>query len=106
MDQIGKDQTAALLLAAAENDKGLMARLLAGNPALARSRGPHPYWGGRPTALEVAIEWGNLEAIGLLLDAGADPNDANEGYGNWPPLLLAIHRGHLRGRPDIATYLI
>jgi ankyrin repeat protein len=100
------DQTAALLQAAAENDNGAVSRMLSGNPALARSRGPHPYWGGRPNALEVAIEWGNLEAIGLLLDAGADPDEAGDEYGNWPPLLLAIHRGRVRGRLDVAAYLI
>jgi ankyrin repeat protein len=100
------DTTAALLLAAAENDTRTITRLLTRDPALAHRRGRHPYWGGKPNALEVAIEWGNREAIGLLLDAGADPNESSEEYGNWRPLLLAIQRGRLRGRLDIANYLV
>src|SRR5262245_10439555 len=94
------------LQAAGRNQTGAMRLLLARDPALARARGPHPYWGGRPNALEVAIEWGNREAIELLLDAGADPNESSPEYGNWPPLLLAIHRGRLRRRPEIATWLV
>src|SRR5690606_17431596 len=36
--------------------------------------GPHPFWGGRPQALHVAIEAGRREIFDLLLDSGADPN--------------------------------
>lgn len=95
-----------MLVAAAENDIDTVRQLIARDPALVRGRGPHPYWGGEPNALEVAIEWGNLDVICALLDAGAEPNETSPKYGNWPPLLLAIHRGRLRGHTHIAPYLI
>jgi ankyrin repeat protein len=64
---------------------------LAASPQLVNTTGPHPYWGGRPQPLHMAIE-GNQPAIfELLLDAGADVDGSNDGYDHWSPLMLAVH---------------
>ncbi len=62
------------------------------DPALVNAAGPHPFWGGRPQALHVAIETTRREMVDLLLDRGADVNGTNEGYDHWSPLMLAINR--------------
>ncbi|MEZ4455195.1 MAG: ankyrin repeat domain-containing protein [Gemmatimonadales bacterium] len=61
-------------------------------PGLVNAVGPHPFWGGRPQALHVAVEAGRRPMISLLLAAGADVNGRNDGYDHWSPLLLAIDR--------------
>ena len=75
------DETRALLLQA---------------PALVNAVGPHPFWGGRPQPLHVAIDTGRREMFDLLLDAGADVNGANEQYDHWSPLMLAVKRPEMR----------
>lgn len=65
---------------------------IAAEPALVNARGPHPFWGGRPQALHVAIETKRIELVELLLDAGADPNGSNDEYDLWSPWMLAIDR--------------
>ena len=50
--------------------------------------GPHPFWGGRPQPLHVAIESNRDETFDLLLARGADPNGANAAYDGWSPLML------------------
>lgn len=63
---------------------------LKAEPALVNAIGPHPYWGGRPQPLHMAIE-GNRRAIfDLLLDTGADVNGDNAGYDHWSPLMLTF----------------
>jgi ankyrin repeat protein len=64
-------------------------------PALVNAVGPHPFWGGRPQPLHVAIETGRKEMIDLLLRSGADVNGRNDEYDGWSPLLLAIDRKNL-----------
>jgi len=66
---------------------------LAARPELAHAIGPHPFWGGRPQPLHVAIESGRDDVVALLLEAGADPNGRNDEYDRWSPLMLAITRG-------------
>ena len=61
-------------------------------PALVNAVGPHPFWGGRPQALHVAIETTRRPMIALLLEHGADINGSNDDYDHWSPLMLAIHR--------------
>ncbi|MGE0442278.1 MAG: ankyrin repeat domain-containing protein [Gemmatimonadales bacterium] len=61
-------------------------------PGLVNAVGPHPFWGGRPQALHVAVEAGRRPMIALLLAAGADVSGRNDGYDHWSPLLLAIDR--------------
>ena len=67
-------------------------RMLAATPALVNAAGPHPFWGGRPQPLHVAIEGGRREIVDLLLERGADVNGENAGYDHWSPLMLAMDR--------------
>lgn len=60
-------------------------------PAFAHAVGPHPFWGGRPQALHVAIESDRRAAFDLLVERGANVDGVNEGYMGWSPLLLALH---------------
>lgn len=76
--------------------------LLLAVPALVNAVGPHPFWGGRPQALHVAIENGHRELFDLLLEAGADPSGKNGEYDLWSPLMISIHRE----RPDMRDELI
>jgi ankyrin repeat protein len=69
---------------------------LAETPGLVNATGPHPFWGGRPQPLHVAIDTDRYEMFELLLRAGADVNGNNAGYSHWSPLLGAI--GKKRGR--------
>lgn len=71
---------------------GEVERMLALHPELVHATGPHPFWGGRPQALHVAIETGRRDLFDLLLHAGADPSGRNDEYGHWSPLMLAIQR--------------
>jgi len=62
-------------------------------PGIVSDPGPHPVWGGRPDALQLAAERGRVEIARLLLERGADVGGNVGGYG-WTPLQLAAHRGH------------
>lgn len=74
---------------------------LIATPSLVNAIGPHPYWGGRPQPLHMAIE-GNQRAIfDLLLDAGADVNGDNAGYDHWSPLMLTFD-----DRPEMRDVLL
>jgi ankyrin repeat protein len=77
-------------------------RALAGTPGLVHAIGPHPFWGGRPQPLHVAVETTRRAMVELLLDAGADPSGTNEHYDHWSPLMLAINRN----QPAIQEELI
>jgi len=77
------------------------AALLA-DPGLVNAIGPHPYWGGEPQALHVAIETKRHDMFDLLIEAGADVDGRNEKYDGWSPLMLACQRG----RPDMRDSLI
>jgi hypothetical protein len=85
---------AAFLRAVGGGDIHLVRDLLAADPGLANAVGPHPFWGGRPQGLHVAVETGRADMVALLLDAGADPNGRNGDYDLWSPLMLAVQRGH------------
>jgi hypothetical protein len=67
-------------------------QVLAAVPQLVNMNGPHPFWGGRPQPLHVAIETTRREMVDLLLNAGADVNGFNGPYDHWSPLMLAIDR--------------
>lgn len=71
-------------------DLGPIRELLSAHPSLVNAIGPHPFWGGRPQPLHVAIETGRQPVVDLLLRAGADPNGNNAEYAHWSPLMLAI----------------
>jgi ankyrin repeat protein len=76
--------------------------MLAANPALVNVVGPHPFWGGRPQALHVAIEGKRRDMFDLLLEYGADVNGSNDEYDHWSPLMLAVNRD----RPDMQQALL
>lgn len=65
--------------------------LLAANPQFVNAIGPHPYWGGRPQSLHVAIETKRRNMFDLLLEAGANIDGRNDQYEHWSPLMLTIH---------------
>ena len=64
-------------------------RVLAAAPQMINVVGPHPFWGGRPQPLHVAIETKRRDMFDLLLEAGADVNGTNGEYEHWSPLMLA-----------------
>ncbi len=70
-------------------------------PGLLHATGPHPFWGGRPQPLHVAIESNRDETFDLLLARGADPNGANATYDGWSPLMLTA-----KGRPRMRQALL
>jgi ankyrin repeat protein len=74
------------------------------DPGLAEAIGPHPFWGGRPQALHVAIESNAGEIVDLLLDRGASPDGSNDAYGGWSPLMLAAQRERPRMRDALLTH--
>jgi len=76
--------------------------VLQAEPRLVHAVGPHPFWGGRPQALHVAVEADRRELFDLLLDQGADVNGSNDQYDHWSPLMLAIQRS----RPAMRDALI
>jgi hypothetical protein len=61
-------------------------------PWLANAVGPHPYWGGHPQPLHLAIEGKHRDLFDLLLERGAVVDGINDGYDHWSPLMLAINR--------------
>ena len=63
-------------------------RILAAAPQMVNVVGPHPFWGGRPQPLHVAIESNRPDMFQLLLEAGADVNGRNDDYDHWSPLML------------------
>lgn len=83
---------AAFLRAVGEGETGKVRAALADAPALVNAVGPHPFWGGRPQPLHVAIEARRRDLFDLLLEAGADVNGRNEGYDLWSPLMLTFSR--------------
>lgn len=87
-----EEQIAQFLQLVSAGDLKEIRRLLAEYPGLINANGPHPYWGGRPQPLHVAIESGRQPVVDYLLRAGADPNGSNAEYDNWSPLMLAINR--------------
>jgi ankyrin repeat protein len=93
---------AAALHAVADGDVERVRQLLDEAPGIVAADGPHPYWGGRPRALEVAAEWGHVDVARVLLDAGADPNADASSYGGWTPLLLAASKR----RNDVVQLLL
>lgn len=96
-------RAAAFLRAVGDGDIHLVRDLLAADPGLANAVGPHPYWGGRPQALHVAVETGRRDMFELLLDAGAEPGGRNGEYDLWSPLMLAVHRGRSDMRDDLIS---
>ena len=70
-------------------------------PGLVNAVGPHPFWGGRPQALHLAIEGGRRDLFDLLLEHGADVNGTNDQYDLWSPLMLTINRDQTEMRDEL-----
>jgi ankyrin repeat protein len=98
---LDQELVARFLQLVGAGDLGPIRQLLARHPSLVNATGPHPFWGGRPQPLHVAIETGRQPVVDLLLRAGADPNGSNAEYSHWSPLMLAIGR-----RPGIQRALL
>ncbi len=81
---------AAFLRAVGDGEMDTVRDMLAADPGLVNAVGPHPYWGGRPQALHVAIETKRRDMFDLLPDAGADPDGRNGDYDLWSPLMLTF----------------
>src|SRR5207253_2930529 len=94
-------EPAAFLRAVGDGDIELVRDMLAADPALVHATGPHPYWGGRPQALHIAIETGRRDMFSLLLEAGADPDGRNGDYDLWSPLMLAAGRDREEMRREL-----
>jgi len=77
-------------------------RVLERAPELAKVTGPHPIWGGEPTALHLAVENGRTDVAQMLLKLGADPNHPSDMYDGWTPLLIAAGR---QSRPLVELLL-
>jgi ankyrin repeat protein len=93
---------AAFLRAVGDGETARVRSALAAEPRLANAVGPHPYWGGRPQPLHVAIETKRRDMFDLLLAAGADPNGRNGDYDHWSPLMLTFSRD----QPEMRAALI
>jgi ankyrin repeat protein len=87
---VAEEAVAAFLRAVGDGEIGQVRAALAATPALANAVGPHPYWGGRPQPLHVAIETKRRDMFDLLLAAGADVNGRNEAYDHWSPMMLTV----------------
>jgi ankyrin repeat protein len=76
----------ATITASAAGDVGALRRLLDRNPGLSRAQ----YWYTQP--MHFAVRSGHLEAVQILLDAGADPEW--NGYHDGSLIEMARERGH------------
>lgn len=99
---LAEEAVASFLRAVGHGETGTVRAALAAAPALANAVGPHPYWGGRPQPLHVAIETKRRDMFDLLLAAGGDVNGSNQAYDHWSPLMLAV----AHDRPDMRADLI
>ena len=99
---IAEEVAAAFLRAVGDGETDRVRAALAAAPKLANAVGPHPYWGGRPQPLHVAIETKRRDLFDLLIAAGADVDGRDADYDHWSPLMLTVSRD----RPDIREALI
>jgi ankyrin repeat protein len=77
--------------------------LLTAAPQLVNAVGSHPFWGGRPQALHVAVEGQRRDMFDLLLERGADVSGTNDQYDYWSPLMLAINRDNPGMRDELVA---
>ena len=96
------EDVARFLRAVGDGRLGDVRAALSADGRLVKAVGPHPYWGGRPQALHVAIETRRREMFDLLLATGADINGSNDQYEHWSPLMLTFHWD----QPDMRQALV
>lgn len=87
---------ASLLRLIASGSINQVRSALAKSPEMVHTKGPHPYWGGQPQPIHIAVESGSVEMVQLVLDSGADPNGDNSSYDHWSPLMLAAAKAEIR----------
>jgi len=97
-----EEEVAAFLRAVGEGEIERVRAAIAARPDLVNAVGPHPFWGGQPQALHVAIETKRRDLFDLLLEAGADIDGRNDLYDHWSPVMLTFSRD----RPDMRATLI
>jgi ankyrin repeat protein len=95
------DQAAIFLKRIGTGQTDEVRAMLAARPDLVNVVGPHPFWGGRPQPLHVAIEGRRRDLFDLLLEHGADVSGANDDYDLWSPLMIAIDRKQLAMRDEL-----
>ncbi len=83
-------EVAAFLQAVGAGEVDVVRSSLDRAPSLANAIGPHPYWGGRPQALHVAIETARRDMFDLLLSSGASVDGRNVEYEHCSPLMLTV----------------
>ncbi len=87
---VTEEAAKAFLKAVGDGDAALVRAMIQKDKRLVNAPGPHPFWGGCPQGLHVAVEKGHGALFELLLEAGADIEGDNRQYG-WSPLWLAVH---------------
>ncbi|MEO8701359.1 MAG: ankyrin repeat domain-containing protein [Kofleriaceae bacterium] len=92
--EVPEARVAAFLQHVGRGELAAVATMLRETPTIVNAIGPHPFWGGRPQPLHVAIEGSRPEMVTLILQAGADVDGSNAEYSHWSPLLIAV------GNPD------
>ena len=92
---------AEVLRAVGTGDVDEVRRILATDPSLVNATGPHPFWGGQPQSLHVAVETNRREIFDLLLEAGADVSGRNDEYDGWSPLMLCVQHGREEMRDEL-----
>jgi ankyrin repeat protein len=93
LDRRQQTRIALFFEACTKEDAGVLRRFLVNDPDLARAsnpEAPHQGW----TGLHAAARSGNVDAVRLLLEHGADPN-AREAGDNTYALHWAAAHGHL-----------
>ena len=87
------EQADAFLEAVGKGDVAAIHSALDHDPEIVNCIGNHPYWGGRPHPLHVAIDTNREDIFDLLIAAGADVEASGADYDNWTPLMLALSWG-------------
>ena len=87
------DAATQFLRDVAEGHKEAVVAALQRAPELANCVADHPFWGGRPQPLHLAVEGDRPDMFALLIAAGAEPNGQNAEYDFWSPLMLALFNG-------------
>jgi ankyrin repeat protein len=101
LDEAREQLVAAFFARIGAGETSIVRVALDHQPWLVNAVGPHPYWGGRPQPLHLAIEGKRRDVFDLLLQRGADVNGQNDGYDHWSPLMLAINRDQSDMRDEL-----
>lgn len=84
------EQVDAFLASVGQGDIAAINGAFERDPNIVNRIGKHPYWGGRPHPLHVAIDTNREDIFDLLITLGADIEASGAEYDNWTPLMLAL----------------